>query len=138
MLPGVGKSYGVVGDEDVKGFKLGFMSSSSLLALRHRLDERTGGRLPVVIETPSICLVVPQVLPCGTLRSVMVENARIDVQQPLSLRLRGVPERVVHATWWALRGKAVELPIKKSGDDAFVTIPQLSAWNCGCLFVGSL
>ena len=138
VLSGVGKSYGEVRDEDVKGFKLGFMSSSSLLALRHRLDERAGGRLPVVIETPSVCLVVPQVLPCGTLRSVMVENARIDVQQPLTLRLRGVPECVDRATWWALRGKAVELPVKRAGDDAFVTIPPLSAWNCGCLFVGSL
>jgi len=138
VLSGVGKSYGEVRDEDVKGFKLGFMSSSSLLALRQRLDERAGGRLPVVIETPSVCLVVPQVLPCGTLRSVMVENARIDVQQPLTLRLRGVPECVDRATWWALRGKAVELPVKRAGDDAFVTIPPLSAWNCGCLFVGIL
>ena len=137
VLPGVGKAYGEVNDEDVKGFKLGFMSSASLLALRHRLDERTGGRLPVVIETPSVCLVVPQVLPCGTLRSVMIENARIDVQQPLSLRLRGVPKDIDRATWWALRGKAVELPIEHSGGDAFVTIPQLSAWNCGCLFVGA-
>jgi len=66
----------------------------------------------------------------------MIENARIDVQQPLSLRLRGVPKDIDRATWWALRGKAVELPIEHSGGDAFVTIPQLSAWNCGCLFVG--
>ena len=66
----------------------------------------------------------------------MLENARIDVQQPLTLRLRGVPKGIDRATWWALRGKAVELPIEKSGDDALVTIPQLSAWNCGCLFVG--
>ena len=137
VLSGVGKSYGEVRDEDVKDFKLGFMSSTALLALRHKLDERTGGRLPVVIETPSVGLVIPNVLSCGTLRSVMLENARIDVQQPLTLRLRGVPKSIDRATWWALRGKAVELPIEKSGDDALVTIPQLSAWNCGCLFVGN-
>ena len=97
------------------------------------MDARSGGKMPVVVETPSIGLVVPRVTADGTLRSVAFVNARIDEQKPLRLRLRGVPVGA-QATWWALRSKPVALPVEPlSGGEAGVTIPSLSAWNCGWL-----
>ena len=132
VLPGPGKAYGEVTDADLP-LPISHLSSSALLELRHKMDARSGGKMPVVVETPSIGLVVPRVAADGTLRSVAFVNARIDEQKPLSLRLRGVPAGA-QATWWALRGQPVAVSVERlSGGEATVTIPSLSAWNCGWL-----
>ena len=132
VLPGPGKAYGEVTDADLP-LPISHLSSSALLELRHKMDARSGGKMPVVVETPSIGLVVPRVAADGTLRSVAFVNARIDEQKPLSLRLRGVPAGA-QATWWALRGQPVAVSVGRlSGGEATVTIPSLSAWNCGWL-----
>ena len=135
LLPGPGKAYGSVDDGDLASFRLCNMSSSALLELRHRLDARTGGRLPVVVETPSVGLVLPQVTHDGTLRSVAMLNTRIDLQPPTLLRLRGVPPGKRTFTWWALRCRPEELSAVRDGCDALVTVPAIAAWSGGCLFV---
>ena len=136
VLPGVGKAYGDILDEDIGAFEIGEMSSSALLDLRHRLDSRAGGRLPVVVETPTVGLVVPRVTPEGVLRSVALVNARIDEQKPVTLRLRGVPGGVESVTWRALRCTPQTLPVERIGADCLVHIPALSAWNCGWAEIG--
>ena len=132
VLPGPGRAYGEVGDGDLK-FSISHMSTSAILELRRSMDARSGGRLPVVVETPTVGLVVPRVAVDGTLRSVALVNARIDVQKPARLRLRGVPPGA-KAAWWALRGERTALTVERiPGGDAYVTVPSLSAWNCGWL-----
>jgi hypothetical protein len=112
------------------------MSSSKLMELRSRFDERCGGRTPVVVETPSVGLVIPRVAADGTLRSVALVNSRIDVQRPVRLRLRNVPSGVKSATWRAFHQKPEVLPVERlEGGDAAVTVPPLSAWNCGWLAI---
>ena len=133
VLPGPGKAYGDVADADIESFEIGGMSSSALLELRHRLDARAGGRLPVVVETPTVGLVVPRVTPDGTFRSVALVNARIDEQKPVALRLRGVPHGVESVSWRAFRCAPLALPAERVGDDCLVLIPALAAWNCGWL-----
>jgi hypothetical protein len=112
------------------------MSSSAILNLRRKMDARSGGRMPVLVETPTVGLVVPQVAKDGALRSVALVNARIDEQKPVKLRLRGVPDGVETARWWQLRGKPVTLPVERlGGGEAIVVVPALSAWNCGWLAI---
>jgi hypothetical protein len=133
VLPGPGQVYGEVKNEDLSSFSITQMSSSAILGLRRKMDERSGGKLPIVVETPSVGLVVPWVIPDGALRSVAFVNARIDVQKPLRIRLRGVPADVKSATWRAFHEKPVSVPIERQGRDAVATLPSLSAWNCGWL-----
>ena len=133
VLPGPGKAYGEVNNQDLSSFSITQMSSSAILGLRRKMDERSGGKLPVMVETPSVGLVVPWVMPDGALRSVAFVNARIDVQKSLRIRLRGVPADVKSATWRAFHEKTLSVPIERQGTDVVATLPSLSAWNCGWL-----
>jgi hypothetical protein len=67
------------------------------------------------------------------LRSVAFVNARIGIQKPLRVRLRGVPAMAKVAVWRAFSEKPISLPLKREGADALVTIPALAVWNCGWL-----
>lgn len=136
VLPGPGKAYGDVVDADVSSMTISGASSSALLGLRRRLDARAGGRLPVVVETPTVGLVVPRVTSEGALRSVAMVNARIDEQRPVTLRLRGVPDGAETVAWRALHAAPTTLPLERVGAECLVRIPALSAWNCGWLAVG--
>ena len=138
MLSGYGKAYGEVLDKDVIldagiPFSIAKMSSSAILDLRKKMDARSGGKVPVVVETPSVGLVVPWVAVDGTLRSVAFVNTRIDVQKPLRIRLRGVPPHVKSATWRTFHEKSITVPVERQGNDAIAEIPKLSAWNSGWL-----
>ena len=138
VLPGYGKAYGEVVDKDVildagLPFSIAKMSSSAILDLRRKMDASCGGKTPVVVETPSVGLVIPWVAQDGALRSVAFVNTRIDVQNPLRIRMRGVPPDVKTATWRAIHGKPVAIPVERQGNDAVAVIPKLSAWNCGWL-----
>ena len=133
VLPGPGRECGKVTDADLS-FNISQMSISKLLGLRRSFDKRSGGTLPVLVETPSVGLVLPRVAADGVLRSVALVNARIDTQKPLRLRLRGVPPDVKSATWRAFHGKPAALTVERlDGGDAAVTIPAIAAWNCGWL-----
>ena len=131
VLTGPGKVCGRIAKADLIEGVSG-LSSGSLLALRRRMDARTGGALPVVVETPSIGIVVPRVTQDGTLKSVAMLNARIDRQPPLRLRLRKAPSASV-AVWHEMRGTSCRLSVASAGKDAMVEIPALSAWNWGWL-----
>ena len=132
VVPGVGKAFGSVTATDVE-ISISSQSSKSLCELRLQADERSGGRLPVLVCDPSIALVVPRVMKDGRLKSVMMLNARIDVQKPVTLVLRGVPADVMSATWRAFHNPPVVLPLRREGGETLVTLPEISAWNAGWL-----
>ena len=117
VLPGSGLECGEVSDADLFG-SISMMSSGDIMRVRRTMDERSGGRSPVVVETPSACLVLPHSLPDRTLRTVAIVNARIDWQEPMLLRLRGVPRGVDRAAWHVLRGKTADVALVRDGGDA--------------------
>ena len=131
VLPGPGKSYGEIGADDMKS-TVPTMTSADILAVRRNLDERSGGKAPVLVETPSLGYVVPRVASDGTLRTVAFLNTRIDVQGPLRVRMRRVPVGA-RAVWHAMRGGVSDVAIVRDGPDALADVPALAAWNCGWL-----
>ncbi len=136
VLFGPGKVVGTLRASDLDGYDVNKLSSSDIHNLRRRIDCQCDGRLPVLLESPAVCLVLPRVTPGGELRSVAFINARIDTQKPVRVRLRGVPSGTKSATWRAFHGKPVTVPVEREGADAIAVIPSLAAWNCGWLCIG--
>ena len=133
LVMGVGRTYGTITRTDCDVKELGWTTSKMILDLRRQLDARTGGTCPVLVEDPMVGPVVPRVDKTGALRSVVLFNCRIDRQEPVRLRLRGVPGDVRTGTWQAFRGQPTAVPLTQEGDEALVTIPAVSAWNGGWL-----
>lgn len=97
---------------------------------RTSLDARVGGT-PAVVESPFVGLMAPHVAAAtGALRTVALLNTRIDVQGPLTLRLRGVPAGAT-AVWREMRRAPVPLVLSREGALSRVTIPEIGAWNGG-------
>ena len=135
VVPGTGRAFGVLTAADA-GLKICSCSSRALAQLRAEADARSGGRLPVIVEAPSVGLVVPRVAPDGALRTVLLLNARIEAQKPLPLRLRNLAvsgEAKNPAVWRAIGEKPIPLPLRRDGADALVEIPALGAWSAGWL-----
>jgi len=108
-------------------------SSTGLSDYYARCDRASGGRLSVVFERPVMAFAMPRVRSDGTLATLAIMNASIDLQEPVRIRLRGVPSNVTSGVWWALHEKPVTLQIERQGLDAVSTVPALAAWNCGWL-----
>ena len=134
VVPGTGRTFGVL-TADAAALHLCSCTSQDLLRIRAEADERAGHRLPVVVEAPSIGLVVPRVSPDGALRTVLLLNARIEVQKPLPLRLRPGSAGILPAAavWRAFGEKPVTLSLHRDGADALVTLPALQPWSVGWL-----
>ena len=109
------------------------VSSSRRRQLLLAADWVAQGRLPVVVETASQALVVPRVNVAGDLRSVLVLNATLDVQPPLTLRLRGCAEGLERMEWVTPKEKPVTVAVRWEGKDALVTLPAIGAWQTGWL-----
>ena len=138
VLPGHGKPCGDIADDDIElsqdEFLVSKLSSSAIMDIRRKLDLRADGKTPVVVESPTIGLVMPRVTENGVLRSVALLNARIDVQDSVTLLLRGVAAGTKKAKWRSMRGETKWLEVEYLGKgEARVTIPEMSAWNCGWL-----
>ena len=136
VVPGPGRTLGAMTPEDA-ALKICSCSSRDLMRLRADADARAGGRLPVIAEEPCVGLVVPRVAHDGSLRTIMLLNARIDTQRPLPLRLRvstgGAATCSLHATWHAIGELPTMLPLRRDGADLLVTIPELQPWSAGWL-----
>ena len=135
VVPGTGRTFGVLTAADA-GLKICSCSSRALSQLRAEADARSGGQLPVVVEEPSVGLVVPRVAPDGALRTVLLLNARIEAQKPLPLRLRSLAvsgEAREQAVWHALGEPPAVLPLRPDGAGFLVEIPALGAWSAGWL-----
>jgi len=91
------------------------------------------GRLPVFVETVSQAVVVPRVTMAGDLRSVTVLNASIDVQPPITLRLRGCKEGLEAMEWVTPKEKPVTVSVRWEGKDVIAVLPAIGPWQIGWL-----
>ncbi|MGN0846602.1 MAG: hypothetical protein ACI4RA_04370 [Kiritimatiellia bacterium] len=132
VLPGLGRSCGALTASDL-ALNICQVGSKTVQERRDALDARAGG-VPAMLESPFVGLVAPHVTGEGTLRTVALLNTRIDVQGPVTLRLRGVPAGA-RLVWREMRRSAVFLPVSRADDVARVTIPEIGAWNGGFIDV---
>ena len=113
-------------------------SSTGLTNFYARCDRASGGRLPVLFEEPVMVFALPRVRDDGTLVTLALVNCSIDRQDPVSVRLRGVPAAATAATWHQPEAKNVELALERRDGDTLVSLPRIGAWACGYLeFKGS-
>ena len=108
-------------------------SSTGLTNYYATCDRASGGRLPVVFEKPVMSFVVPRVRKDGTLATLALVNASIDRQDPVFVRLRGVPSAATAAIWHQPEAQPVKLPIERTDGVVRVRLPRLGAWNCAWL-----
>ena len=107
-------------------------SGPALMDFARRCDAASGGRLPVLFDEPVMAWVLPRVTDGWTLRTLAVVNASIDRQDPVGMRLRGVPDGA-KALWHTPESSAAELSIVRDGGLSCVVLPRLGAWQCGYL-----
>ena len=108
-------------------------SSTGITNFYARCDAACGGRLPAVFEEPVMAFVLPRVRDDGTLVTLALVNASIDRQDPVAVRLRGVPATATAAVWHQPEAKPVELAVERRGGDVRVRLPRIGAWACGYL-----
>ncbi len=108
-------------------------SSTGLTNYYARCDRETDGRLPVVFEKPVMAFVVPRARKDGTLATLALVNASIDRQEPVVVRLRGVPPAATAAIWHQPEAQPVKLAIERSDGVVRVRLPRLGAWDCAWL-----
>ena len=109
------------------------ISSVALTNFYAQCDRASGGRLPVLFEEAVMAFVMPRVKADGTLVTVAIVNASIDRQDPVVVRLRGVPAAATAAVWRQPEAKPVELGLERCGRDVRVRLPRIGAWECGYL-----
>ena len=108
-------------------------SSAGLTNFYARCDRASGGRLPVVFEEAVMTFALPRVRNDGTLATLALVNASIDRQDPVVVRLRGVPADVKTAVWRQPEAADVELALERRDGDARGRLPRIGAWACGYL-----
>jgi len=111
----------------------GEMSEARRRQLLLAADWVSQNRLPVFVETPMQAVAVPRVTQAGDLRSVTLLNASIDVQPPVTLRLRGCPEGLARMSWLTPKEKPVTIAVRWEDRDALVTLPAVGPWQIGWL-----
>ncbi|MBP5640714.1 MAG: hypothetical protein J6X55_14635 [Victivallales bacterium] len=115
------------------GFNVHTCTSARIRFLYRLVDWVSHGSLPILPMEPIQCLLVPNVTEQRILRSVTALNVTIGYQQPVELMLHGVPAEASVAEWNVPSMAPVLLPLRHSGDDAYITLPQLSPWEIGWL-----
>ncbi len=108
-------------------------------ARRHQIlaaaDWISGGRLPILIETPAQVVAVPRVDAQGRLRSALLLNATIDGTPALGLRVRGTSARSVR--WTLPEGRSGGLTARRRDGQMVLTVPAMKPWSVGWLRFGS-
>ena len=131
VLAGPGRSFGELTEADLER-NLNGMTSAEVQAFRDDLDRRAGG-LPALVLSPFAGLAQTHVDAAGAFRCLALLNTRIAEQGPIRIRLRDVPPGRTTMVWNEMRRDPVELAVEKAGNDSFVTIPDVGAWNGGYL-----
>ena len=108
-------------------------SSTGLTNFYAQCDRASGGRLPVLFEEAVMAFALPRVREDGTLVTLALVNASIDRQDPVTVRLRGVPADARTAVWHQPEAEPVAVGIARSGAEARVRLPRVDAWECGYL-----
>ncbi len=109
------------------------VSSTGLMNYYQQCDAASGGKLPIRFAQPVRAFVVPRVHPDGTFATVGIINASIDRQDPVGVRLRGVPEGHTVAYWYTPEAGRVPLALVRQGNETCLLLPRLGAWECGYL-----
>lgn len=112
-------------------------SSTGLTNYYARCDKASGGRLPVIFERPVMAFAMPRVRDDGTLVTLAIVNASIDRQDPVVVRLRGVPADVTAVRWHQPEAACAELAVARRAGEALVRLPRIGAWECGYLSFGA-
>lgn len=89
--------------------------------------------MPVVFESAVRAFVMPRVCDDWTLATLAVVNTSIDRQDPVVVRLRGVPADAKTAVWRQPEADDVEIVLARDGKDVRVRLPRIGAWECGYL-----
>jgi len=131
---GPGQSVGSLTEKELK-MTLKNMTSRSVQEFRERLDKRAGG-LPACVCSPFAGLMQIHVDSDGCFRTLALLNARISVQGPVRIRLAKIPASATCAVWNEMGRAPVSLPVERIGTSAFVTVPQIAAWNGGYVSFG--
>ena len=133
VLSGVGRSCGELTRKECE-LNVNMMTSADVQKLRDGLDRRAGGLLAVVCS-PFLGLMQIHTDAEKRPAAVALVNTRISAQGPVRVKLRGLPELVRSVTWRALCAEAAELPVERLPGGAFVSVPEIGAWNAGYLDV---
>jgi len=129
VLPGCGKDLGPLTDGDLGRPNFVGEVSDTIQDLREEMDARSAS--PVVCCSPYIGLIIPRINGDGTLRTIALQNVRIDAQGPVKLHLKNLPEGVRSVKWFEMKKKPVKLAVTSEDGEKYVTIPEIGAWNCG-------
>ena len=89
--------------------------------------------MPIVFESAVRAFAMPRVRDDWTLATVANVNASIDRQDPVTVRLRGVPADAKAAVWHQPEAGDVEIALVRDGSDVRVRLPRIGAWACGYL-----
>jgi len=129
VLPGCGKDLGLLKAKDLSRPDFVGEVSDKIQELREELNSRSAS--PVVACSPFIGLVIPRINENGTLRTIALQNVRIDAQSSVKLRLQNLPEGTRQVEWYEMKKEPVKLQVTEENGSQFVVIPEIAAWNCG-------
>lgn len=129
VLAGIGRNCGAL-TKDECALNVNTMTSADVQKLRDALDRRACG-LPAVVCSPFSGLMQAHVDQQNRLAAVALVNTRITAQGPVRVKVRLLPKGVESVTWQALCRVPEKIPVDWTDDGAFVTIPEIAAWNAG-------
>ena len=86
-----------------------------------------------MFESAVRAFAMPRVRDDGSLATVAIVNASIDRQDPVTVRLRGVPSDAKTAIWRQPEAENLEIALVRDGADVRVRLPRIGAWACGYL-----
>ena len=108
-------------------------SSTGLTNFYARCDKAADGKMPVLFESAVRAFAMPRVRSDMTLATVAFVNASIDRQDPVAIRLRGVPANAKTAVWRQPEAEDVEIALTRDREDVLMRLPRIGAWECGYL-----
>lgn len=130
VVPGSGVELGQMTQESA-AIDVRTLSTAEIARFRAEADAQSGGRMPALVQDPTVGLVIPRVDAGGILRTVMMLNARIEPQKPIRIHLRGVAKEASTAIWHAFGEPPETIPLRRSDSNATLVLPQLGSWNAG-------
>lgn len=130
-MPGAGEVDARSPDYQTHAFQTA--SSTGLLNFYARCDRASSERMPVVFESAVMAFVLPRVHDDWTLATVVVIDASIDRQEPVTVRLRGVPPEAKMAVWHQPEIEDAEIALVRERGSVRAQLLRIGVWSCGYL-----
>ncbi|MBQ4198706.1 MAG: hypothetical protein II649_02370 [Kiritimatiellae bacterium] len=108
-------------------------SSTGLTNFYARCDRAAGGKMPILFESAVRAFAMPRVRSDMTLATMAFVNASIDRQDPVAIRLRGVPANAKTAVWRQPEAEDAEIALTRDREEVLMRLPRIGAWECGYL-----